>query len=54
MNSKYKVTYFLNWEGDKYTHPSDKPSQTDVDACSKIDLPTVRSIFKTVYETRDK
>lgn len=54
MNSTYKITYFLNQEGDEYTKPSDKPSQTDVDVCSKTDLPTDRSIFKTLYRTRDK
>lgn len=46
MNSKYKITYFLNSEADEYTHSSDKSSHTDV-VCSKIDLPTDRSIFKT-------
>lgn len=46
MNSKYLITYFLNWE-DEYTHPSDKSSHTDVDVHSKIDLPTDRSIFET-------
>lgn len=54
VNSTYKITYFLNQEGDEYTKPSDKPSQTDVDVCSKTDLPTDRSIFKTLYRTRDK
>ena len=46
MNSKYKITYFFSW-GDEYTGPSDKSSRTDVDVCSKTDVPTDGNIFET-------
>lgn len=48
MNSKYKITYFLNREADEYIHLSGNSSYIDVDVCSKTDLPTDGNIFKTV------
>ena len=48
MNSKYKIIYFLKEKRIDNTYLSGKSSHKDVYVCSKTDLPTDRSIFKTV------
>lgn len=52
MNSKYKITDFLNTGANEYIHLSGKSSYTDADVCSKADVPTVRSIFNSLRNQR--
>ena len=54
MNLKYKISYFLNTETDEYTHSSDKSSHTDVDVCSKTNLPTDKSITQSKKPETDR
>ena len=52
MNSKYKITDFLNTGANEYIHLSGKSSYTDADVCSKTDVPRVRSIFNSLRNQR--